>query len=57
MEVTNLINEVVDNAKAAYTYAKETGFEKPLVETSKSFIISTIYRSFASIGHMSPLAR
>jgi hypothetical protein len=38
MDKTELINDLICNAKDAYAFAKESGLEKPLVETSKNFI-------------------
>lgn len=38
MENTEIINKVIENAKDAYSFAKEIGFAEPLVNTAKSFI-------------------
>lgn len=36
-ESTELITEVIDNAKDAYVYAQEKGLEKPIVQAAKNF--------------------
>ncbi len=34
----DLVDEVIDSAKDAYSFAKENNLEKPLIEVSKKFI-------------------